>query len=321
MTETPAPRPGPLRLDLVLEPVAGRAIPVRMGEILTLTQLGDGQRVEFNCFNLHDHKERMSVGHMRREAFHMGAGRMIWSNSPRYQPMMKITAMPDSCCSDLLVAGCWHGGLDRLYGLTDHPNCQDTMADAIAEFGLMPDDTHDPLNFWLNTEWDHIGAYLVPNTGRAGDKVEIVALMDVLAVPATCGAANLSYSGNFSYKPVTVQVFEANAGTLAWAEREWKENCALKTQRSLDDYRVKTIRGDRELVADPTYAPDFVNFPIEWKDIEVCFTSAEIQRIWTYRGRLGATDEAVIRTMFFHWYTEHRKKHGLRRYSPKQLHE
>ena len=197
MTDTPPTQSGPSRLDFVLEPVMGKAIPVKKGERLTLTQLGDGQRVEFNCFNLHDYKERMSVGHMRREAFHIGTGRIIWSNSPRYRPMMKIVAMPDSCGSDLLVAGCWHGGLDRQYGLTDHPNCQDTMADAIAEYGLTNDDTHDPLNLWLNTDWDHVGAYLVPNTGRAGDKVEMVALMDVLAVPAICGAANLPMEATF----------------------------------------------------------------------------------------------------------------------------
>ena len=315
------PAPGTVRLDSVLEPVMGRAIPVKKGEILSLTQMGDGRRVEFNCFNLHDYKERMSVGHMRREAFHAHLGRMIWSNSPRYRPMMKIINMPDTCTCDLLVGGCWHGQIGRQFGLSDHPNCQDTMADAIAEYGLTPDDTHDPLNLWLNTSWDHLGAYLVPNSGRAGDKVEMLALMDVLAVPAICGAANLSLAGNFSYKPVAVQVYEANAATLEWAERDWRENCTLKTQLTLDDYRVKTIREERELKADPEYRPDFVNFPIEWKDIEVDFTSAEIQQIWTHRGRLGDTDEAVIRTIFFHWYTEHRKKHGLRRYSPKELHD
>ena len=56
------PAPGTVRLDSVLEPVMGRAIPVKKGEIFSLTQMGDGQRVEFNCFNLHDYKERMSVG-------------------------------------------------------------------------------------------------------------------------------------------------------------------------------------------------------------------------------------------------------------------
>jgi hypothetical protein len=63
-----------------------------------------------------------------------------------------------------------------------------------------------------------------------------------------------------------------------------------------------------------------VNFPIEWKDIEVVFTSAELQAIWQHRGTYGDTDEEVVRTLFFHWYLENRKKHGLRWYNQRQSH-
>jgi hypothetical protein len=63
-----------------------------------------------------------------------------------------------------------------------------------------------------------------------------------------------------------------------------------------------------------------VNFPIDWQDIEVTFSSEEFQEIWQHRGMLGDSDEEVVRTLFLHWYLENRKKHGLRWYTPRQSH-
>jgi uncharacterized protein len=76
-------KPGKRRLELVLQPVSGKALPVYKGEIIRITQLEGGQCVDFNCFNLDDHKEYMSVGHMRREDFHPKEGQFIWMCVPK----------------------------------------------------------------------------------------------------------------------------------------------------------------------------------------------------------------------------------------------
>ena len=146
--------------------------------------------------------------------------------------------------------------------MKDQPNCQDTLAEAAGEYGLTPDDIHDSLNFWMNTEWDHIGSYTVWNTGRPGDYVDLLALMDVLAVPVTCGSGNLWVTSNFSYKPIQVQVFEATRQTAAVAEREWKQNCSLKTQRTLKDFKNhRQSKRSPELEPDPNYKPRLREFP------------------------------------------------------------
>jgi len=308
------------RIDMVLEPVSGKAIPVMKGETLRISLVEGAQHVEFNCFNLNDHKEYMSVGHMRREAFRAGPDRMIWSNPPRYRPMMKIVAMPDSCSSDLLVAGGMSQMLEAQFDIEGLPGFEDTMQQALGEYGLTAEDAHDPLNLWLNTEWDHIGTFVTANSGRAGDAVDMLALMDVLAVPTIAAGSNFSLSGNFSYKPIRVQVFESDPESRGRADREWMANTTLKTQRTLDDYKLKDIREERALTSAGDYRPDYVNYPIELKDIDVFFTSGELQQIWPMRGRMGATDGELVRTLFFHWYVENRKKHGLRLYSPQQLH-
>jgi len=313
-------KPGKRRFELVLQPISGKAIPVYKGEILRITQTEGEQTVDFNCFNLDDYKEYMSVGHMRREGFRLAAGRVIWSNPPRYRPMMKVLKISPTCVTDMLAARCSAVQMEVHYGLDDHPNCQDTLAEAIGEFGLTPDDTHDSLNLWQNTKCDHIGYYNSWNTGRPGDRVEFLALMDVLAVPVICGSGNLWVTSNFSYKPIRIEVFEASRETKSAAESEWKENCSLRTQRTLKDFKNQTIRTDPELKRDPAYEPQYVNFPIEWKDIEVVFSNEEFQKFWHLRGILGDTYDEVVRSLFFHWYLDNRKKRGWRWPTPTHSH-
>ena len=135
------------------------------------------------------------------------------------------------------------------------------------------------LNLWMNTEVDHIGYYTVWNSGKAGDHIDLLAVMDVLAVPAICGSGNVWVTSNFSYKPIKLEIFEASAQSTAVAEKEWRTNASLKTQRSPKDFKNATIRTDPELKREPDYKPDFVNYPIVWKNIEVVFTSEEFQNL------------------------------------------
>ena len=315
-----APKPGKRRLELVLEPVTGKALELRRGEVLRVSQIDGGQGVDLNCFNIDDHKEFMSVGHMRREDFRVGAGRFLWSNPPRFRPMMKVLALSQGCAVDTLAPRCSAAAAEARFGLDDHPNCQDTLAEAAGEYGLSADDLHDPLNLWRNNGIDHVGFYPTWNGGRAGDAIDLLAVMDVLAVPAICGAGNLNVSGNFSYKSVRVEIFEASRETSALAAKDWKLHTSLKSQRTPEKFLNATIRAERELKPNPAYQPQYINFPIEWREIEVEFSDEEFRKIWKYRGTLGDTDEEVVRTLFLHWYLDNRKKQGLRWYLPKNAH-
>ena len=112
-----------MRFEQVLEPVTGRAVPVFKGEVLRITLVEGPQCVDFNCFNLHDYKERMSAGHMRRFGFRVRSGSIIWSNPPRFRPMMVIANLPDTCVTDLLGPRC-----DPLLSLPFIPSCLPTTA-------------------------------------------------------------------------------------------------------------------------------------------------------------------------------------------------
>lgn len=266
---------GKQRFQLVLQPVSGKAVPVHSGEVLRIIQLGGEQCVDFNAFNLHDYKERMDVG-ASRASFRPKKGDILLSNPPRFRPMFGILEMPPSCQTDILGRTCNAVLYEIAFGLELHTSCQDTIAETISEYGLTPDDVHDSFNMWMNTEWDSTGRWwITPNTGRAGDYVDLIAFFDMLAVPVTCGSGDIRQTSNFSFKPIEIQVFEASSDTKAIVREVQKRHGSYKNQRTVDQFRVKQIKPDRELKPVAGWEPRFVNFPIRVEDIDVGLTQAE----------------------------------------------
>src|SRR3989338_9812836 len=230
---------GKQRFDLVLEPISGKAVPVHAGEVLRIIQVGGEQCVDFNAFNLHDYKEKMDVGATRSTTgFRPRKAAIIFSNPPRFRPMLCILEMPPSCQTDILGRTCHATLYEMRFGFELHTNCQDTMAESISEYGLTPDDVHDSFNMWMNTEWDSTGKWwIVRNTGRAGDYVDLVSFFDTLAVPIVCGSGDTGITSNYAFKPLQIQVFEKSAETDNLVKFYEKKYGHL--QRKLQDFKVK----------------------------------------------------------------------------------
>jgi uncharacterized protein YcgI (DUF1989 family) len=302
---------GDVLYDEVLQPVTGRALPVRAGQTLHLTLIEGPQCVDFNCFNLHDYREHMSVGHMRRTGFRAHRGSIIWSKPPRYNPMMVILEKPDTCVTDLLGARCHAAQFEKERGYPGtHTNCQDTLAEAIAEYGLTPDDVHDSLNFWMNTGWEDNGTYIPNvrrNTGRKGDQVVLLALMDVLAVPNVCGSGDVSNTSNFWFRPIRITVRDATGETRLVVDDLRQKHTGFRNQRTPDQFKVKHKQEDRACRRDPHYKPEYVNFPLKIHNVEVELTEADLANVnrLVKRG-YGDDVEDAVRSAVMTWYTRHR---------------
>lgn len=310
-------RYGPTRDDFTLQPVSARALPVYRGEVLRIIQVDGGQCVDFNAFNLHDYKEYLGVSNTRSyHGFRPEKGDIIWSVHSRNRPMYVILEMPDTCATDLLGGRC-KASLHYSEGFTReacgiHTNCQDTIAEAIGEYGLTPDDVHDSFNMWMNTEWDSKGRYWIgPNTGRRDDYVDLLAMFDTLAVPTICGSGDTGATSNYALKPIQVQVFEPSADTEQLAKRY--EARYSGAQRTSAEFKVAGIKADRELHADPVYEPEFVNFPIRTRRIPVALSEEEYAALQELRQLgLGNTDGEALRTAFFTWYQRRHRQIPLR---------
>lgn len=295
----------------VLQPVTGRALPMKAGQTLHITLVEGPQCVDFNCFNLNDYRERMSVGHMRRTGFRAHKGSVIWSNPPRYNPMMIILDKPDTCVTDLLGARCHATQFEKERGYPGtHTNCQDTLAEAAAEYGLTPDDVHDSLNFWMNTGWDDNGTYIPNvrrNTGQVGDTVVLMALMDVLAVPNVCGSGDVSNTSNFWFRPVKIEVRDATENTTAITEKMLEKHTGFINQRSPDEFKVKHRQLDRTCRRDPNYKPEYVNFPLLIEEFEFDLTATDLANIGALiRRKQGSDVEDAFRSAVMNWHARHR---------------
>lgn len=295
----------------VLEPVTGRALPVELGQTLHITLIEGPQCVDFNCFSLHDYKEAMSVGHMRRTGFRAHRGSIIWSKPPRYNPMMVIAEIPLTCQTDLLAARCHATQFEKERGYPGtHTNCQDTLAECIAEYGLTPDDVHDSLNFWMNTGWDDFGNFIPNtrrNTGRKGDTIVLLALMDVLAVPNVCGSGDVSNTSNYWFHPIKIEVREATDATRAAADELRRQHTGFRNQRTPEQFKVGAIKTDRELAADSNFRAQFVNTPMQIETFEVELSRDDQRAIATMIERGIALDEEdAFRSSVMTWYTRNR---------------
>ena len=286
--------------ELTIEPGTGKALELRRGQVLRIEQTSGRQCADFNCFNLHDYKEFFHTGRTRHlHGLHPTKGDFLWSAPPRERPMMAI--IEDTVgTNDVLYPRCSAFLFEHHYGLAVHTNCHDIQAEAQREFGLTPDDVHDSFNFFMHTGVDAAGRpFIAKNTAKRGDYVELLALMDVLAIPNVCGA-DVMMTSDFELKPLKLTVFEG-------VDRDWSrisEPPRLKNQRSPSEFKVKNIKADRELYRDSSYRPEFTNVPLQISELEVKLTDDEIAWIQQLKstGKYGESDAEVLRYVFFTWW-------------------
>jgi uncharacterized protein YcgI (DUF1989 family) len=293
--------------EFVMAPGTGKAIELLQGQILRIEQIDGGQCVDFNCFNLHDYKEFMHCGRTRTvHGFHPTVGTFMWSAPPRERAMLYILADTVGR-NDVLFPRCSAYVYESAYGFAVHTNCHDIQAEAQREYGLTPDDVHDSFNLFMCTGVDKDGhAYMTRQTSKPGDYVDLLALMDVLAVPNVCGA-DVMRTSNFSLKPIKLTVFAATAADLAQVPEVPK----LASQRTPKDFRNPTIKSDRQLRRDPSYTPEFPNTPITVTELPVPLSAEEMAMLQTVKRRdiYGSDDAAALRDILFSWWEE-RFLHG-----------
>jgi uncharacterized protein YcgI (DUF1989 family) len=287
--------------EWMMQPGTGKAVELLTGQILRIEQTEGLQCVDFNCFNLHDYKEFMHCGRTRTvHGFNPSKGAFMWSAPPRERALIYI--LDDTYGrNDVLFPRCSAYVYESAYGFGAHTNCHDIQAEAQREYGLTPDDVHDSFNLFMCTEVTLDGrATITRQETKAGDHVDLLALVDVLAIPNVCGA-DVMRTSNFSLKPIKLTVFEATDADMASVPKV----PVLKSQRTPRDFRNPTIKADRELTRDPAYVPQFINVPIVLEDLAVTLTADEAAALDRVRLPVyGDDDAAALRDILFAWWEE-----------------
>jgi uncharacterized protein YcgI (DUF1989 family) len=292
-----------LRLEHVMAPGTGKALEIRAGQVLRVEQTVGPQCVDFNCFNLHDYKEVMHVGRMRAMyGLNPTKGDFIWSAPPRERAMMFI--LEDTAhINDLMFSRCNAYLYESAYGFTAHTNCHDIQAEAQREYGLTPDDVHDSFNMFMCTEVKD-GRLQInrppPKPHGHQEQIELLALMDVLAVPNVCGN-DVGRTSNFALKPIKLSVFEASEHDLGQVP---KLRTYPHSQRSPAAFRQPVIKADRPLRRDPAYVAEFTNVPLRETTIDVELDSGELTLLEQsdLRAHYEADDAGLLRDIVLSWW-------------------
>jgi hypothetical protein len=232
--------------------------------------------------------------------FHPTKGSFLWAAPPRERAFLYI--LEDTVGqNDVLFPRCSAYVYESAYGFDSHTNCHDIQAEAQREYGLTPDDVHGSFNLFMCTEISRDGrATITRQETRTGDHVDLLALVDLLAVPNVCGA-DVMRTSNFALKPIRLTVFEATEAEMAATPK----TPLLKSQRTPKDFRNPAIKASRELARDPSYVAEFVNVPIRLEDVSVELTAEEEEMLEQSRLAVyGADSGAALRDIFFTWWEE-----------------
>ena len=135
-----------------------RAFQVGTGQTMRLIEIEGLQCADVAIFNAHNYRETYDPAVSYLLNSHLGTGnsktlKYLYSRPPKMDIMFTIT--DDKVATNWVMSGCrCNSKLYEQQGIEGyHRNCQDSLAEAIAPFGLTSLDVPDVFNAWMNVEY------------------------------------------------------------------------------------------------------------------------------------------------------------------------
>lgn len=188
----------------VIPPRSGVAFPLLEGQLLTVIDPQGSQVADLLAYNARDRREVISNGRTfdYEETIALTTGHRLWSN--RSNPMLTIEE--DTVGRhDFLLTPCSEATFRHFYpDQPVHRGCFGNLAEALAPYGVEPDDIPTAFNVFMNVPVETDGRLRVdPPMTRAGDRLVLRAMMDCIIGLTACSA----YSSNGgSFKPIHYRV-------------------------------------------------------------------------------------------------------------------
>jgi uncharacterized protein YcgI (DUF1989 family) len=196
---------------------------VLAGQTLRVVCEEGAQVASLIVLNARNHKEQGMARFSGNLSQILGTGNhyrlgTIFSKVPYERPLLTVTR--DTVGRHFLGPHCT-ARMMELWGAPGHRSCTDSLAEALAEFGLTLEDIYSPasINLFANVRIDSTGdghIHLLPPIARAGDLVEFRAEMDVLTVISACPDDISPLSGH-SCKSIGIEIDEYNE---RWQKKE-----------------------------------------------------------------------------------------------------
>lgn len=187
-----------------IPPRSGTAFLLKKGQQLKVTDPKGEQVADLVAFKAGDTGEVISSGRSLDYAskLFLTAGDPVYSN--RSNVMLRI--VEDTVGRhDFLLTPCSKDTFRIIYG-DQHPHqgCFGNLAEALAPFGIKPDQIPVAFNCFMNVVIDPSGGLKVePPLSKAGDHIIFEAEMDLIVGLTACSALQ---SNNYSFKPIDFEI-------------------------------------------------------------------------------------------------------------------
>ncbi|MXO47553.1 DUF1989 domain-containing protein [Erythrobacter vulgaris] len=188
----------------IIAPRSGTAFTLERGQLLKVIDPEGTQVSDLLAFAADDVREALSNGRTfdYEETLRMGAGNRLWSN--RSQIMLSI--IEDTVGThDFLLTPCSEATFRHFYPEEPvHRGCFGNLAEALAPFGIEPDQIPCAFNVFMNVPVTPDGKLRVdPPVSMPGDYIRLRAEMDLIIGLTACSA----YASNGgSFKPIHYEI-------------------------------------------------------------------------------------------------------------------
>ena len=189
----------------VIAPRSGCAFALRAGEELTVMDAEGGQVADLLAVNAADTREMLSSGRTLdyAERIYLTTGDRLYSN--RSNVMLEIVA--DTVGRhDFLLTPCSEATFRLCYdNEPPHQGCHGNLAQALAPYGVEPDQILVAFNCFMNVPVDGVtGSFKVlPPLSQAGDRIVFRATMDLIIGLTACSAPA---SNGGTFKPIHYRI-------------------------------------------------------------------------------------------------------------------
>ena len=183
----------------------GYALKVNKGSLLRITDLEGQQVIDFVAYDATDANHRLDPGVTMDvlRTYRIKPGQFVYSN--QYQPLLKIVRDTVGV-HDFFNSACRPEMYEVLYDKKNHASCYHNLNTALEPFGILPPDQHYPFNLFMKSVVDSEGKIdVVAPDSRAGDYIEMEALMDLTIGLSACPCEESSCNG-YNCTPIQLDV-------------------------------------------------------------------------------------------------------------------
>jgi uncharacterized protein YcgI (DUF1989 family) len=165
----------------------GRAVRVKMGQILTLHNPKGNQVCDFFALIDGSESEFLSMEHCRTALGRVYVRQSDVLVSNRRQPLVEIVEDTSPGVHDILIACCDHQRYQQLGADGYHDNCADNFRRSLLAIGIKAKHVPSPFNVWMNIPVSSEGGYTwEAPVSSPNDLIRLKALEDAIFVMSAC---------------------------------------------------------------------------------------------------------------------------------------